>query len=105
MSFHLSSQNARLEGSALVATLTNVEGAEVESSIDLNSIIGNEDGRFFWGGADFASSCENLSFRFEGDDNVPILRAQLRNAEGELVDADLNLGERIGNNNGQFELV
>lgn len=61
-------------------------------------------GRFFWGGADFASSCENLSFRFEGDDNVPILRAQLRNAEGELVDADLNLGERIGNNNGQFEL-
>lgn len=127
MSFYLSSQNARLEGSTLIATLTNGEGAAVESSIDLNTIIGNQDGwstvpfslihflpnssslmytigRFFWGGADFAASAENLRFALEGDNSVPVLRAQLRNAAGELVDADLNLGERLGNNNGQFTL-
>ncbi|CZR67921.1 related to Cyanovirin-N homolog [Phialocephala subalpina] len=105
MSFHLSAQNLRLEGSTLISTLANVEGQENDASIDLNSIIGNEDGRFFWGGADFASSAENISLSIEGGDNVPVLRAQLRNAEGELVDADLNLGERLGNNDGQFVLI
>lgn len=50
----------------------------------------------------FADSAENIHFSIEGGDNVPILRAQLRNIEGELVDADINLSERIGNDNGQF---
>ena len=33
---------------------------------------------------------------------VPILRASLGNVAGEYVEADINLAERIGNDNGNF---
>lgn len=59
-------------------------------------------GTFEWGGKNFAGSAENIHFSVEGNDNVPILRAQLRNIEGDLRDADINLSERIGNNGGSF---
>ncbi len=38
----------------------------------------------------------------EGD-NQPILRASLDNGNGGREDRDINLGEKIGNNNGQFQ--
>jgi hypothetical protein len=50
----------------------------------------------------FANSAEEISFELEGDDSVPILRANLWNVEGELVGGDINLAERINNNNGEF---
>lgn len=36
---------------------------------------------------------------------MPVLRALLKNEDGELVGADVNLAERIGNANGSFEVV
>jgi hypothetical protein len=51
---------------------------------------------------DFTASAENISFNFEGEESLPILRAQLRTAAGDLVDANLNLSERLGNDNGSF---
>lgn len=60
-------------------------------------------GRFLWGGNDFAGSAEDISFAIEGEDNVPVLRARLQNSEGELFDADVNLGEHVTNNNGTLE--
>jgi hypothetical protein len=46
MSFHLSAQNVRVEdGHILRATLANVDGEWVDAELDLNSIIGNSDGK------------------------------------------------------------
>jgi hypothetical protein len=44
MSFHASADNVRLSDSTLYAVLSNADGEPVEASIDLNSIIGNDDG-------------------------------------------------------------
>jgi hypothetical protein len=59
-------------------------------------------GRFDWSGADFAGSAENISFSLEGAANQPILRAALRDGEGNLNNTDLNLEEWLNNNDGQF---
>lgn len=130
MSFHASAVSIELEdGHILKAVLRNEDGDEQESTMDLNEHIGNDNGMFFvllslfamrpifcrynssdtillgqfhWDGGDFASSAEDISFELEGDDNVPILRATLMDMEGEGQAADINLSERIGNNNGEL---
>ncbi|KAL4882057.1 Cyanovirin-N [Aspergillus karnatakaensis] len=103
MSFHLSAQNIRVEDDHILhAELQNEDGDWVEAELDLNHVLGNNDGRFEWHGGDFSGSADDISFELEGDDNVPILRAQLTNGDGDQVDADVNLAERIGNNNGSF---
>lgn len=38
----------------------------------------------------------------EGDAQVPVLRAELGNADGQNNPADVNLAERIGNQDGQL---
>lgn len=48
----------------------------------------------------FADSAEEISFDIEEDQ--PILRAKLYNSDGELIDAVINLTERIGNSDGEF---
>lgn len=50
----------------------------------------------------FSDSAEEIWFSVEGDGPVGILRAKLRTQDGELVDRDLNLSERLGNNDGNF---
>jgi len=57
-------------------------------------------GSFEWGGENFADSAQDIELNTEGDEENPILRAKLGNVEGEEVEADLNLAERIGNDNG-----
>jgi len=59
-------------------------------------------GNFEWGGSDFSHSAQNITFSIEGDDNCPILRAELANVEGEYQHRDINLSERIGNSDGQL---
>ncbi|KAG7284611.1 hypothetical protein NEMBOFW57_009216 [Staphylotrichum longicolle] len=103
MSFHSSAQDIRVDdGHILRARLRNGNGDEVDAEVDLNQFIGNSDGSFEWGGVNFSESAEEISFAIEGD-GVPILRAGLRNVEGELVYRDINLAERIGNNDGNFQ--
>ncbi|KAH7375556.1 Cyanovirin-N [Plectosphaerella cucumerina] len=103
MPFHHSAQNITIEdGHILKAELANMDGEWVEAEFDLNDCIGNNNGAFEWGGGGFANSAEEISFELEGDDSVPILRANLWNVEGELVGGDINLAERINNNNGEF---
>lgn len=51
--------------------------------------------------SDFSESAEEVSFAIEGDGDVPVLRAVLRSEDGEQQ-SDLNLAERLENNNGSF---
>lgn len=119
MSFVESAEDVRLEDDhVLVANLQNEEGEMVEASIDLNSCIGNNcgnlsfahylqhvrsnrhPGSFEWEGGDFAESAEDISLEIE--DDQPILRAKLNPPEGDPIDADINLAERISNQDGNF---
>ncbi|CAI7629395.1 hypothetical protein PCG10_008413 [Penicillium crustosum] len=103
MSFHESATHIELEdGHILKAVLRNEDGDEEESTIDLNDHIGNDNGQFHWDGGDFHSSADDVRFDREGDDGVPVLRATLRDVDGEGHDADINLAERIGNDNGHL---
>lgn len=44
MSFHLSAENIRIDGDhVLVAQLKNDDGELIDSSIDLDEILGNDD--------------------------------------------------------------
>ncbi|KAI9148284.1 Myb-like DNA-binding protein BAS1 [Paramyrothecium foliicola] len=101
VNFHQSSEDIELrDGHILVAKCADENGDFVESELDLNYYIGNNDGSFQWGGENFAGSGEEISFELEGDDLVPVLRAVLFNIEGEGIPADVNLAEAIGNDNG-----
>ncbi|KAF2819206.1 Cyanovirin-N [Ophiobolus disseminans] len=103
MSFHYSAEEIRIDdGHILRARLQNGNGDWVDAEIDLNNHIGNDNGSFFWDGEGFAGSSENVHFTIEGDGSVPVLRATLFDGEGNGHERDLNLGERIGNNDGNF---
>ncbi|GKZ18573.1 hypothetical protein AbraIFM66951_003454 [Aspergillus brasiliensis] len=104
MSFFRTAEDIRVDdGHILVARVANEVGEMVESSFDLNSCIGNDEGRFQWGGNDFSGSAEDIRFAIEGDDNVPVLRARLLNSDGEAFDADINLAEHVTNRDGVLE--
>jgi hypothetical protein len=68
-------------------------------------IYSSPTGHFQWGGENFSHSAEDTFFDIEGGASVPILRAGLRNEEGDVNGADVNLSERIGNDNGSFVFV
>ncbi|EKD17170.1 uncharacterized protein L3040_005392 [Drepanopeziza brunnea f. sp. 'multigermtubi'] len=110
MSFHASAQDVRVEDNHILkATLTNAAGEPVEAELDLDNCIGNQDGRFEWGGQGFSDSGQNFSFGIEGgeggEDGLPILRGELSNVEGEPVACDINLSERIENRDGELVFV
>ncbi|SPQ24158.1 ce873441-0667-47a3-bfba-aa72120037ea [Thermothielavioides terrestris] len=106
MSFHTSAQDIRVDGGHMLrARLRKVNGEEVDAEIDLNAFIGNNDGSFEWGGENFSKSAESISFAVEGGASVPVLRANLRNRNGESVPANINLAERIENKDGAFVFV
>ncbi|KAL3418426.1 CVNH domain-containing protein [Phlyctema vagabunda] len=106
MSFHLSGAEFRIEDNHILrARLANEHGEHVDAEIDLDQFVGNSDGSFEWGSSGFSSSAENVSFQIEGGGQVPVLRASLRNVDGEFVERDLNLSERVENRNGQFVYV
>ncbi|PWY94924.1 Cyanovirin-N [Aspergillus sclerotioniger CBS 115572] len=103
MSFYRTAQEIRVEGWTLFAVVEQEDGRWDESAYDLNRCIGNDNGRFQWGGENFAETAEEIRFAIEGVDNVPVLRALLRDVDGELHEADVNLAEHITNRNGVLE--
>ncbi|KNG91607.1 cyanovirin-N [Aspergillus nomiae NRRL 13137] len=106
MSFHLSAEDIEIrDNHILFALLRNEEGELQESEIDLDEFLGNNDGSFEWDGENFSGSAENVRFEIEGDGEVPVLRAGLFNQNGESVESDVNLSERVINENGAFVFV
>lgn len=59
-------------------------------------------GHFYWDGENFSGSAQDVEFTIEGDGSVPVLRATLIDQEGNGQQRDVNLSERISNNDGQF---
>ena len=50
----------------------------------------------------FSSSAEDARVSIEGEGPVCVLRARLRDDQGEYKDSDLNLSERLANKDGTF---
>ncbi|KAI1498296.1 Cyanovirin-N [Biscogniauxia marginata] len=106
MSFFTTSENIRLEDKHyLRARLQTVDGQWVDSEINLNEFIGNNNGHFAWDGKNFSQTAEDVRVSIEGTGPVCVLRARLRTEDGQYRDSDLNLSERLGNNNGTFTWV
>ncbi|EUC27741.1 hypothetical protein COCVIDRAFT_99346 [Bipolaris victoriae FI3] len=103
MTFYHSAEDIRIDdGHILRARLRTADGEWNDSEIDLNTCIGNDNGHFVWDGQGFADSADNAHFALEGADNVPVLRATLRDVDGNEETRDINLGERITNEDGHF---
>ncbi|KAK4139589.1 Cyanovirin-N [Dichotomopilus funicola] len=103
MSFSGTAQNIRVDdGHLLRADLQSVDDEWKYAELDLNTVIGNNEGKFEWEGVDFAGSASQISFSLEGDDNVPVLRALLKDSGDVDHPADINLSERIENVDGEF---
>jgi hypothetical protein len=127
MSFHDSCISFDLDDDHILkAVLRDEDGGEQDSELDLNDIIGNNNGTsspascilklarrkanhlagsFEWGGCEFKESASDIHLHREGDEGLPILRAKLNNVDGEEVEADINLTERISNDNGNLVFV
>ncbi|KAE8335811.1 hypothetical protein BDV24DRAFT_143120 [Aspergillus arachidicola] len=103
MSFHLSAEDIQIrDNHILFARLRNGDGDLQDAEINLDEFLGNNDGHFEWDGQNFSQTADNVHFAIEGDGEVPVLRAALLNGEGESVNSDVNLSERINNDNGVF---
>ncbi|KAF1851275.1 Cyanovirin-N [Cucurbitaria berberidis CBS 394.84] len=103
MSFHYSAENIRIDdGHILRARLQRVDGEWNDSEIDLDNHLGNDNGYFQWDGVGFSGSAQNVEFSIEGDGSVPVLRATLTDGEGNGQTRDVNLSERVANNDGNF---
>ncbi|KAF2128684.1 CNVH-domain-containing protein [Dothidotthia symphoricarpi CBS 119687] len=105
MPFHYSAEEGSIrieDNHILKARLKDINGNYQDAEIDLNNHIGNENGHFSWDATGFGGSAENVHFSIEGDGSVPVLRAGLQDVEGNYQERDLNLAERIENNNGTF---
>lgn len=62
-------------------------------------------GHFEWGGHDFTDGARNITFSIEGPQQVPVLRAELRDQGNDYAARDVNLAERIDNRDGHLEFV
>ena len=121
MSFHYSAEDIRVEDNHILkARLQRADGEWQDSEIDLNNFLGNDNGQsrtatipassianvlqghFFWEGSGFSGSAENVHFTIEGDGSVPVLRATLFEQNGNGETRDVNLSERVSNNDGHF---
>lgn len=58
-------------------------------------------GRFSWDGQNFSSTARNVRLGMEGQ-REPVLHAELQNDSGEYVGSDTQLGEHVGNIDGQL---
>lgn len=66
-----------------------------ESKLSLDTLIGNVEGEFRWGYADFSKTAENITIGKDG-----VLSAELKITAGGKVKKSLNLNTNIANKNG-----
>ncbi|KAM0264894.1 hypothetical protein ACHAQJ_000410 [Trichoderma viride] len=92
MAFSELAQDFRLEGSFLYANIFTDDGELVESALDINEYIGNNDGYFDFNGSGIFDSVDVESWRLEGS----TLITALYRADGSLAEEQfLNLDDYI----------
>eukprot|EP01088_Endostelium_zonatum_P005633 TRINITY_DN17396_c0_g1_i1.p1 TRINITY_DN17396_c0_g1~~TRINITY_DN17396_c0_g1_i1.p1 ORF type:complete len:102 (-),score=17.38 TRINITY_DN17396_c0_g1_i1:13-318(-) len=97
MSFSASATNVGLSGTTLVAELFDINKQKHRRTIDLNSVITNQDGHLRWQKeGKFGNSSSNLAL------NGAVLSADCRNRAGAIIRSSLNLNEQISNQDGSF---
>ncbi|RMJ27898.1 CVNH [Aspergillus sp. HF37] len=102
MSFVETANDLYLEDDhVLVGQLQGDDGELCDASIDLNEVIGNNEGSFEWEGQNFSEYARDVSFSIE-DDSTPMLRAVLGVREDEWNESEINLAESIQNYRGRF---
>lgn len=98
MSFSLTSRDINISDKGiLTASCNKFDGTWVNSSININNYVSNEDGSLTWGGKGFANNSKDIRI----DDNT--LKAKCEKKDGTYVESSLNLDYFIGNDNGVLE--
>ena len=97
MSFSKSAQKTHLKGAFLHSTCRRVDGSWNDNNIDLDRYIGNDNGVLVWDGENFFSSCENVTIH-DGHQ----LKCKARRVDGSWNQTEINLDDKIGNNNGEL---
>ncbi|PVH95569.1 CNVH-domain-containing protein [Periconia macrospinosa] len=103
MSFHESAEDIRVDDNHILrARLRNFDGDFVDAEFNLDEVLGNQEGQIHWDGVNFSQSVDNVEFHIEGGGSVPVLRCFCRTSDGQEFARDVNLAERIKNDNGSF---
>ncbi|KAL7945846.1 Cyanovirin-N [Trichoderma barbatum] len=97
MSFAESAQSYRLEGSHLIAEVSRADGSVVESVLDIDNHVGNNDGVFEIGGTGVFRSADQASWRLDGTTIITLLY-RVDGSFGE--EQFLNLNEHVSNQDG-----
>lgn len=99
MAFSQSAQDFRLEGSCLIANVFCEDGSLVESVLDLNEYLGNNEGFFDFEGTGVFDSCDQTSWRLDGTTLISLLYL----SDGSFGEEQfLNLDEFVSNQNGNL---
>ncbi|KAF5329924.1 hypothetical protein D9758_018643 [Tetrapyrgos nigripes] len=98
MPFDQTFSNPSLTGESLNLELRDERGQVTAANLNLNTILGNVDGKLKWGGRDLMSTAQDLSL------NGSILSAKLKHGDDILSD-QIDLSFYIKNNNGKLETV
>jgi hypothetical protein len=90
-------------GWELVSRCRRVNGRMADSRINLNDVLGNNDGHFAWanGGGNFGASARGVRLV----DGGRVLEAELRRVDGSWLWGRVHLDERVGNSDGRLVLV
>lgn len=68
-----------------------------------SSVANTPQGELTWGGRGFSKSARDVRITIEDDRSPAILRALLPDSTGNFRHSEINLEDRIGNNDGDFE--
>ncbi|KAL2151881.1 hypothetical protein VTH82DRAFT_5065 [Thermothelomyces myriococcoides] len=100
MTFSDSANHILLEGSVLRAEVMTEEGAWVWAEIDLDTIIGNNDGEFDPAGENFSQTAEDIAL------DGTVLTARLQRADGEWNDpVSIDLNDVLENIDGTLQRI
>ena len=95
--FSATSRYIRLDGTALSCQAQKRDKSWVDSSIDLNNIIGNNDGSFEYPGDKYSETAQYVGL------NGVTLNGSLQKRDKTWTNASVNLNVFITNNNGKLE--
>jgi len=93
--FSQSCAESEMNGSILLSTCRTISGSYKETSIDLNPVIENVDGRLTWQPANFLETCRNIDL-----DGGVFMSAECKTRDQRWKQTYVNLDDHIANIDG-----